>query len=203
MPDFLRTLADLHPVWLYLTIFGVAYIENIFPPSPSDVVVVFGGALAALGEASFVLALFSGAMGSTLGFVTMYAIGKWFGRRILDEGKIRFIPKESIEKLEGWFTRYGYWLIVANRFLAGTRAVVSFFAGMSELRLDITTILSFVSSLVWYGILIAVGYMLGNNWERIGGYLSTYSQIVTGIVVAIALVLAVRYAIKKRKMRGS
>lgn len=199
MPEFVRTLVELHPVWLYLAIFGVAYLENIFPPSPSDVVVVFGGALAAMGEANVVVALISGAAGSTLGFVTMYGIGKWFGKRILDEGRLRFIPKAGIQKLEGWFVKYGYWLIVVNRFLAGTRAVVSFFAGMSELRLDLTVVLSLISSVFWYGILVTVGYLLGDNWERIGSYLATYSQVVTGIAVVVVLVLVVRYFLRRRR----
>jgi membrane protein DedA with SNARE-associated domain len=181
----------------------ISYIENIFPPSPSDVVVVFGGALAAMGQGNFLAALCAGTFGSTLGFLTMYAIGKWFGNKILEAGKIRFIPLESVKKVEQWFQRYGYWIIIANRFLAGTRAVVSFFAGMSELNLTKTTILSFFSALAWYGILVYAGYSLGKNWEKIGWYLSTYSQVVTAVVIVIVLILLARYLYKKNSSSNS
>jgi membrane protein DedA with SNARE-associated domain len=127
----------------------------------------------------------------------MYKIGDWFGVRILEQGKISFIPVESVRKVDDWFRRYGYWIIIANRFLAGTRAVVSFFAGMAEISLPITTLLCFVSALAWNAVLIGGGYALGNNWERIGFYLSTYSQVVTGAAVLLAIAYLARYFIKR------
>lgn len=199
MPEFMNTLSELDPFWLYTAIFLIAFIENIFPPSPSDVVVVFGGALAVIGRGNPVIVLLAATVGSTLGFLAMYWIGKWFGNRILETGRIRFIPVESVRKMEAWFSKYGYWVIIGNRFLAGTRAVVSFFAGMSELRLSTTVFLSFVSSLVWHGILVTAGYSLGRNWEEIGVYLTRYSQIATALVAAVLLVFLVRFWIRKKK----
>ena len=201
MTDLLQYLTTLNPLWICFVVFLISYIENIFPPSPSDVVVVFGGALAGMGKASFVLALFSGVAGSTLGFATMYAIGKWFGRKIIETNSLKFIPREGIAKLESWFGKYGYWIIVGNRFLAGTRAVVSFFAGLSSLDFPKTTLLSFISSLAWYGILVYAGFSLGNHWQEIGLYLSTYSQIVTGLLIAAVVVFVVRRFRMKNRPR--
>ena len=197
MPNLLQTLASLDPLWIYTVIFLIAYIENIFPPSPSDIIVVFGGALAAMGRGTFYMALLAGTIGSTLGFVTMYGIGKWFGRRIIETGKLKFIPIENVHKMEAWFAKYGYWIIVVNRFLAGTRAIVSFFAGLSELHLVRTALLSFMSSLAWYALLIYAGYSLGQHWETVVFYLSTYSQVTTGIIIVAAIILVVRYFIRK------
>ena len=89
-----------------------------------------------------------------MGFVTMYKVGDWFGRKILERGKIKFIPLDQVHKVEGWFHKYGYLVVVGNRFLSGTRAVVSIFAGLSELSLLWCTILSFLSALLWNGILL-------------------------------------------------
>lgn len=163
--------------------------------------VVFGGALASLGRGNFWLALNAAAFGSTLGFITMFTIGNWFGKKILDEGKLKFFPKERVAQLDSWFTKYGYWLIVANRFLAGTRAVVSFFAGVSHLDPYKTTVLSFASAAVWYAILVYAGHSLGKNWEEIGFYLSTYSQIVTGGLLLVVIILIIRYFIKQQKAK--
>ncbi len=185
----------LDPIWVYIVIFLAAYIENLFPPSPSDVVVVFGGALAAVGHGKFPLSLLAATAGSTLGFLTMYAVGKWFGRRIIEAHRLKFIPLDNIHVVEAWFAKYGYWIIVANRFLAGTRAIVSFFAGISELRLGLTTLLSCLSSLAWYSILIYAGYALGHHWEKMLLYLTTYSQIITGIIILIVVALVARYFI--------
>ena len=202
MTDFLQYLTTLNPLWVCLIVFFVSYIENIFPPSPSDVIVVFGGALAAMDGGSFFSVWFAATVGSTLGFLTMYGLGKLFGKKIIERGKPKYTPVGSMVKVEQWFQRYGYGIIIANRFLAGTRAVVSFFAGMSNLRLAQTTLLSFFSSLAWYGILVYAGYSLGAHWERVGWYLSTYGQVVTAVIILILLILIIRYW-SKNKPAGS
>jgi membrane protein DedA with SNARE-associated domain len=189
-------------VWIYLSVSGIAFLENIFPPIPSDVLVLFVGSLAGLGTVDFTVALVFTTIGSTLGFVVMYKIGDWFGLRILETGRLKFIPVENVHKVEGWFRRYGYVLIVVNRFLSGTRAVVSFFAGMSELPLTLTTILSFVSALVWNLLLLFGGMKLGQNWQKVAFYIETYSKAVTGIILIVALLIIGRFIMKRSSVNG-
>lgn len=183
---------------VYAVVFAIAYIENVFPPSPSDTIVVFGGSLAGLGHVGFAQTLAAATLGSTLGFLTMYKVGEWFGHQILQQGKVRFIPLSAVQTVKEWFQKYGYGIIVANRFLSGTRAVVSFFAGMSRLKLLRTTVLCAVSALAWNTILVSGGFYLGKNWQQIGFYLSAYSQIVTGIIVVVVIILIVRFLQQKR-----
>jgi membrane protein DedA with SNARE-associated domain len=191
-------LQTLNPFLIYVAVFSIAFIENIFPPFPSDVVVVFAGSLIGIGQVGFAETLLLATVGSTVGFVVMYKIGDWFGDHILEQGKIKFIPVQTVRRVEAWFNRYGYWIIIANRFLAGTRAVVSFFAGMSELNLLRTTILSFLSALAWNAILVGAGWYLGHHWQKIGFYLSTYSQIVTVIVLIVVAIVVVKYFYGKK-----
>lgn len=183
METIITYLFHLDPVWVYVSIFLIAYIENIFPPSPSDVMIVAGGYLIGIGHIDFISALIISTIGSTTGFMTMYKIGDWFGLKIIETGKIKYLPLESVHKVESWFRHYGYWLIVINRFLSGTRAVVGFFAGMAEVRFIPTAILCFISAMVWNGILLYAGTLVGANWEAIGSYLTTYSQVVTLLII--------------------
>ncbi len=199
MEDFIQSLANLSDFWIYAAIFLIAYLENIFPPSPSDMVIVFGGSLAGFGQVDLLGALAAATLGSAFGFATMFGIGHWFGVKILESGRLRFLPKESIDKVEGWFRRYGYGIIIANRFLAGTRAVVSFFAGMSHLRFIYTLPLCFISALIWNSILVLAGNSLGKNWQKIGVYLTAYSQTVTAILVVVVLFLVGRYFFGRTK----
>jgi membrane protein DedA with SNARE-associated domain len=203
LESLIQFLATLSPLLVCVVVCLVAFVENIFPPSPSDTIIVFGGSLVAIGKVGFAELLIWATAGSTLGFVAMYLIGKWFGGHILERGRIKFIPVESVVKVDTWFKKYGYWIIVANRFLAGTRAVVSLFAGMSRLHLLRTTILCFLSALIWNSILLSGGYYLGNNWQRIGFYLSGYSQIITIVIVVIALVLVAHFVSKKTNGKNS
>ena len=187
MESFINSLQSFNPLWIYIALFSIAYIENIFPPSPSDVIIVCGGSLVGIGRIDFFPALLITTLGATAGFMTMYKIGDWFGISIVERHKIRFLPLENIHKIESWFRKYGYWIIIANRFLSGTRAIVSFFAGMSELNLTWTTILCFCSALLWNALLLCFGRLLGQNWRSIGLYLSTYSQFATGTIIAVAV----------------
>lgn len=188
---------------IYAVIAAIAFIENILPPFPSDIAVVAAGSLVGLGTLGFVPLLTATTIASTAGFLTMYFVGLWFGRRILEQGRIRFLPLDKVHKVEAWFRRYGYWVIVGNRFLSGTRAVVSFFAGLSELSVTTSTILSFVSALAWNTILILAGMALGENWHSLTETLETYSKTVTAIVVlALAVVIARFFFAAKKKARG-
>jgi membrane protein DedA with SNARE-associated domain len=195
----LHTIQALDPLVIYAVVFLIAFAENIFPPLPSDMAIVVAGSLAVVGSVSFAGVLILATAGSTVGFVTMYFVGHWFGDHILERGRISFIPVEGVRKVEDWFAAHGYWIIVANRFLAGTRAVVSFVAGMSEMDIRKTTVLSAISSLAWNAILVGSGYALGHEWERIGFYLMTYSRAVTAVVIVVVLVLAVRFLVVRRR----
>jgi membrane protein DedA with SNARE-associated domain len=195
--ELIRKLSALDPTWVYLSVAGIAFIENIIPPIPSDVIVVFAGSLVGIGAIDFWWALVLTTIGSTIGFMVMYKIGDWFGLKILEKGKLKFIPKDSVHKVEGWFRKYGYLIIVVNRFLAGTRAVVSFIAGMSELKLPSTTLLCFLSALVWNFLLLVIGQKLGQNWKVIFFYMETYSKTVTGIVIIVILLIVARFVYRR------
>jgi membrane protein DedA with SNARE-associated domain len=201
MEQFVNYFAALNPVWVYCVAGAIAYIENVFPPSPSDVILVAAGSLAGIGRVDFTLLLVLSTIGSTAGFLTMYKVGDWFGVRILETGKFKYIPIENVHKVEAWFKKYGYWVVIANRFMAGTRAVVSFFTGMSELSLWRTTILSFLSSLIWNYLLLFAGKELGKNWREISFYLETYGKVVTVILIVAFLVFIGRYYYKNRNRR--
>jgi len=197
--ELIRRLSALNPLWVYFSVCGIALLENVIPPLPSDVVILFVGSMVGMGKIDFTTALIFTTIGSTAGFVAMYKIGDWFGLKILERGKIPFIPVEKVHRVEGWFRKYGYVLIVANRFLTGTRAVISFFAGMSELPLTATALLSFVSALVWNFLLLYAGKELGHNWQRIAWYLATYSKAVTLVLVLIALLFLLSFVYKRSR----
>jgi membrane protein DedA with SNARE-associated domain len=92
-------------------------------------------------------------------------------------------------------------VIVVNRFLAGTRAVISFFAGISRLDIWRTTILCTLSALAWNGIIIWLGSILGDNWQLGEKLLTQYGQVVTIILVALALFVIIRWWIRHHRSK--
>lgn len=188
MESLVSYLTSLDPVWVYIVVAAIAFIENVFPPFPSDVLVVAAGSLSAANRVDPILIVAVSTIGSTAGFFVMYRIGSWLGRGFLETGKVRFISPEQVLKVEGWFQKYGYAVVVANRFLAGTRAVVSFFAGLSHLRVVPCIVLSLLSALVWNSILVWAGYELGSNWRVILEYLNSYAETVTSLLILAVLI---------------
>ena len=193
-------LQHLPPSGVLGLMFFLAFIENIFPPSPSDVLLVFAGTLIGLGTIDFTSALVVSTLGSTCGFVLAYVIGRYFQQHIVTGRLSRYLPLSAIAQVEKLFRRFGYGVIIANRFLAGTRAIVSFVAGMSQMNLLVTTILCMLSAAAWNAILLYLGMSFGKNWQMVGEYLSIYSTVVTVIVLAVLAVFGWRYLKNRRTL---
>lgn len=191
-------LTGLPPVGVLAFAFLIAYAENIFPPSPSDVLIVFCGTLVGIGTIDFISLAAASTLGGCAGFCTMYIVGRKFGTTITTSPRFSFLPISSITKAEEWFRRYGNWLIVVNRFLSGTRAVISLFAGISSLPFARTLLLSGISALAWNSLLIVAGMLLGERWRTINDYLSMYSQFITPTLV-VALIVYGGYSYYKKR----
>lgn len=178
--------------WVLVFAFAITFVENIFPPSPSDSILLFMGSLVTLGVVDFIPLLIFSTLGSTCGFLLMFYIGDKFGTTLTRTKKFSFINDKNLEKPEAWFKKYGYYLIVVNRFLSGTRAVISFFAGMSKLNFTKTLILSTISAALWNFILIELGVIFSKNLNQVINYMSMYGKILFPIIA----LLIVFYLIK-------
>jgi membrane protein DedA with SNARE-associated domain len=198
--NLINTIQQMPPLGVLSILFLVAYIENVFPPSPSDVLTVFAGTLVGAGTIGFVPALAASTLGGTLGFMTAYAAGRYFEQRVVQGRFGKYLPATTIHQVEQLFRKYGNGVIVANRFLAGTRAVVSFFAGMSRMNLAVTTGLCALSAAVWNSILLYLGMVFANNWQEAVGYIQRYAMIVT-IVMAITLLVLGWIFIRRRRQQ--
>lgn len=197
--SILDQISTYPPFWIYAVLFFFSFIENVFPPSPSDLVVLVGGTLVSTGVIHFIPTLVFTTLGSIIGFMVLYYLGSAVDKKVIHSGKLKFIPVDAVDKVEAWFKRYGYWVILANRFLPGTRAVISFFAGLSHLRVEKTVLLATISAFAWNAIILYLGILFGDNVHVVDGYLSTYSNIVIAITVVIILFLIIRNILKKKK----
>jgi membrane protein DedA with SNARE-associated domain len=202
--NILGAIGHLTPFWIYVALFAFSYIENIFPPAPGDAVVLVAGSLIASPGINvfFFPSLIITTLGSFLGFMTYYYLGKQLDKKVIRAGKIKFISVEALEKAEAWFNKYGYFVILGNRFLPGTRSVISFFAGISELNIRKTAALAALSALLWNVLILYLGVVFGKNVKVVDFYLGRYSNIVLIITVIAAAVLTIRYFLTKKKEKN-
>ncbi len=195
-------LDNISPMIAYLILLVSAFVENIFPPIPGDTVTVIGAYFVSTGKLGFWGVYISTTIGSVIGFFTMYLLGLKLGTKLLNTrwGK-KAINPEKMKKVEYWFAKYGYWVVAANRFLSGTRSVISLFAGFFNLRWPLVLLFSFISASIWNGLLIYGGYLVGVNWSKITVILKQYNQIVLiATLVAVVLFVVYRYVFKKAKV---
>ncbi|MBK7104152.1 MAG: DedA family protein [Ignavibacteriae bacterium] len=199
LEEIIAYISTLETSWIYIILFFFAFIENVFPPSPSDVVVVVGASLISSTSVGFIPILLITSIGSALGFILMYYVGFFLSEKVLRSGKLKFISQDALHKTDEWFTKYGYKIILANRFLPGTRSVISFFSGVHELNVYKTFFYSLISALLWNFLIIYLGMTLGNNIQQIDYYLQTYSNIGLGITILVVIYFTIKYFLKKRK----
>ncbi len=178
-----RYFESLSPGWLYFALFVSAYVENIAPPVPGDTVLVFAAYLVGRSQRHLAGVFVSTTLGSAAGFMTYYALGRWVGQDYFLKRNFRFLPAKSIIKAGNWFRRYGYWVLLANRFLSGIRSVISIVSGVYMLPWLGVLALALLSCGAWNGLLIWVGYALGQNWKLIEDILRQYNRVLFSVLI--------------------
>lgn len=200
LDQIVEWIKALSPLGIYGIFALIAYVENIVPPLPGDILVAFGGYLAAEQIIGFAPALAVTTIFSVFGFMSVYGIGAYFGDKI-EEYRNKFwlaklVDIKYYDKAKKWMAQWGQLVILMNRFLAGTRSVISIVAGVTRTKISTTVISSLLSSLIWNTFLLSFGWIVHENWQTIGHYLNIYGWIILG---AIAIAVFLRYLYVKRK----
>jgi membrane protein DedA with SNARE-associated domain len=204
MLDFFENLFEqIDPLTAYMVLLVSAFTENVLPPIPGDTVVVLGAYLVSIEKLNFWGVYLSTTFGSVAGFGTMFFIARHFGKALLyKKASARLFKETRIEKAQRWFSKWGYWVIFANRFLSGTRSVISIFAGIFHLNSVIVLLLALLSASIWNALLISGGLLLGKNWHIIADFIVRYNQIVFLLILGIIAYLVTRkYIFKRRSLK--
>jgi len=177
-----------------------AFFENVIPPIPGDTVTVFGGYLAGTGRLSLQGVIAVTTAGSFAGFMTMYALGRRLGKAFFLEGRRSLFPPHAFARASAWFERFGYAVVLANRFFSGARSVISICAGMAKLSWTRVSLLSLVSCFVWNSLLIFGGFKVGENWGAIMEYLKNYN-ILAACLLGLAVIAWVLVHLYRKRLR--
>lgn len=190
----------------YLGVFLLIAIENIFPPIPSEVILVFGGFMTTYTSLNIPIMILAATLGSLLGAIVLYYIGKIFNKERLKRivngkiGKVLRLKASDIEKADKWFDTKGNKTVFFCKFIPIVRSLISIPAGMSEMPMQKFLLYTISGSLIWNTVLIIVGSIVGDKWETIVGYLDNFSNIIL-IILVIIFVVAMYYwfVIRKKK----
>ena len=197
MERFLEWLAGLQP----LTIYGITglstFVENVFPPTPSDVIAALGGFLTKRTAVDGVTVFLVAWLANLAGAVAVYLLARRYGRDFLATplGQ-RLLPADAIIAMEREYLRFGVAGIFISRFLPGFRSFVAPFVGLVNLPPLRALIPMAAASAIWYAAIVWLGARLGQEWETITRFLGTLNR--TLAIVALVLAGLVGYWLWRR-----
>lgn len=190
--------------------FGIAFliaIENIFPPIPSEVILTFGGFMTLTTKMSIVGVAVSSTIGSVIGAIVLYLIGRLLTKERLYKivngkiGKVLRLKKQDIDKSEEWFLKKGKLSVLFCRFIPIVRSLISIPAGMTKMEFPLFLLYTIIGSAIWNIILAYLGSIAGNAWENIVVFMDGFSKIVLITLIIIVAVIIV-FFYKKRSYKS-
>jgi len=200
-------------------VFGLMLIDAVLPAA-SELVMVYGGALAAgafagqhvtlfgeelsSGLTAYLAIALAGTVGYLVGSIGGWAIGFFGGRPYLEHhGRWLHLSPARLERAERWFERWGDWAILLGRITPVARSFVSIPAGIFRTPLWRYTVLTLIGSAVWAFALAGAGWALGSHWERLH-HAFRYADIAFAAgVVALVAYLVLRRRRSNRLAAGS
>ena len=187
---------------------GVAVLvalENVFPPIPSELILLLTGFNVSEGRFDFVSATISATIGSVIGAYFLYAIGRLVDEERLEKllagvGKYLGLKKSDVHKGFQWFERHGTAVVLFGRLIPVVRSVVSIPAGAEKMPVLRFTLLTASGSIVWNLVWVAIGWGLGDQWEKAGTW-GDYLQY--GVIATILVGLAIIVVRARRRNRSA
>ena len=193
--------------WGYLGIGLLIAIENIFPPIPSEVILAFGGFMTTKTVLNEIGVILSATIGSTIGAVILYLIGKILNKERLEKivsgkiGKVLRLKPQDIEKADKWFDTKGQKTVFICRFIPIVRSLISIPAGMSEMKIWKFLLYTVLGSAIWNTVLVLLGKKLGDSWETVVNVFNEFSHIILIILIVLCIIGIWWFYAKKGKKK--
>lgn len=179
------------------------FLENVFPPIPSEVILPLAGLAASQGRFSVVEAIVWTTAGSVLGAYLLYEIGRVLGhdRIVRLAARIPLVDVEDVDKAVGWFDRHGDAAIFFGRFMPGVRSLISIPAGIERMPPLRFGVLTLVGSGIWNTVFILAGYLLGDHWDTVLVWVDAAKYVIFA-VIAVLLVWFLVAKVRRRRSRA-
>jgi len=185
---------------------GVAFLmflENVFPPIPSEVVMPLAGYSANQGLGALALMIGAGTLGAFAGAVLWYWIGRRIGTERLksfarDHGRWLTLTPDEIDKANDWFHEHGGKTVLIGRLVPTVRTFISVPAGTSGMPFGKFAAYTIVGTFVWTAILACAGWFLGNRYDQVSNWLGPVS---TAVLAGLLLWYIYRVATFRRKVK--
>lgn len=182
-------ITDLIEQTGYPAIAFLMFLENLFPPLPSEVIMPMAGFTASRGELSIVGVLIAGTIGTLTGALFWFFVARWLGEDRLKQLADRYgrwitLHPREIDRIDDWFDRHSRWAVPIGHLVPGIRTLISIPAGLFGMKLPTFVLLTMLGAGAWTSALGLAGYILGAQFDSVERWMGPVS---TAIMAAIAL----------------
>ncbi len=176
----------------YLGIVALMFVENIFPPIPSEFIMPLAGFLVSENKFSFFAVVCAGTFGSVLGALPLYFLGAKIGAEKLKifadtRGRWFAFSSRDIERANRWFDKYGHFAVLLCRLVPGIRSLISIPAGINRMNMFSFLFFTTLGAGVWTAFLAGLGFILKSNFGEIENYLDPVVYIVLAAIIVLYL----------------
>jgi membrane protein DedA with SNARE-associated domain len=192
LPQLIGSAVEANPFLGYVAIFATMFLENLFPPIPSEMIMPLGGFYVQQGKLALLPVVIAGLGGTVLGALPWYGLGRLINEERLEQwlerhGRWIGISANDLKRSRIWFNRYGTALVFWGRLVPGVRTLISVPAGMELMPFTPFLLWTTGGSLIWVLILTLSGLALGSGYDNVELWLEPVTKAVKVILVIAAL----------------
>ncbi len=176
----------------------VIFIEAIFPPIPSDLIVPIAGLLIARGEMHVPGVLLSAVLGTVSSALVVYGLGYKAGEPLIRKlvrryGRWLLVGEDELNRALRLFDRYGHIVIMGGHLIPGVRSLISLPAGMSHMPLPRFVIYTTLGAATRVSLQIAAGVLVGQNWQWLIAFIQRFELLVVIVMAGLAVLTVIRF----------
>lgn len=195
--------------WGYPGIFAAMVLENVIPPIPSELIMPLAGFYVGQGKLNFVLVVLAGLLGTVVGALPWYGVG-----RLVNEERLRHwlerhgrwlgVSAQELDQSRGWFQRHGAAVVFWGRLIPAIRTLISVPAGIELMPFGSFLLWTTAGSLIWTFALTTAGWVLGSHWDQVLLAIKPVEGVVNKLLAlsALAVVVWLGLRIWRRRTRS-
>jgi membrane protein DedA with SNARE-associated domain len=195
LPELIGAAVEANPLAGYGAIFGAMFLENLFPPIPSELIMPLGGFYVQQQKLSFFPVVLAGLLGTVIGALPWYGVGRLVNEERIElwlarHGRWLGIKPQELRRSRVWFNRHGRSLVFWGRLVPGIRTLISVPAGIEMMPLAPFLVWTTIGSLIWTLFLTLAGMLLGEGYSHVELWIEPVARIIK-VVLVVAVAAAI------------
>jgi len=206
LPEMIGSAVEDNPMAGYGAIFAAMFLENLFPPIPSELIMPLGGFYVQQGKLALIPVVLAGLLGTVLGALPWYGIGRLVNEERIERwlerhGRWIGISPQELHRSRNWFNRHGTALVFWGRLIPGIRTLISVPAGIEMMPFVPFLIWTTAGSLIWTLLLTMAGLLLGESYSNVEVWIEPVAKVIKVLLVAAVLGFGVWLGLRTWKKR--